>query len=133
MHLNQKGTVRDGQHGTIVQKFNENFALFESDTGAKFTIIYAEFKPDRGIAESEQLRAFPVATFFAFHPPGEGFACRAIKGGGLALDSCPPAPEEPRPRRPVSLHAVDHSVNAGEIWRSVYHGITGEVSGSHEK
>ena len=62
MKLHQTGTTTTGHHGVITKVF-PNGAIFKSDTGAKFSIITAEFMPDEAIeAERQEIRRVQAVT-----------------------------------------------------------------------
>lgn len=79
MKLGQRGTVRDGQKGVIVEVFT-NAGIFQSDTGARFTVLTCEFTPDDVTPEQQaKITKERKALFGNF--PTSGFHYRIVRDG----------------------------------------------------
>ena len=72
MRIGQRGTARDGQHGTITEVY-PNAVRFLSDTGAHFTLLNIEFTPDSASAILRGKIAKQANSFFSAIGPNDGF------------------------------------------------------------
>lgn len=79
--IGQRGKARNGQVGVVVEVFT-NALVFQSDTGARFTLLTCEFAPEREGTRERAVRVLQAAGLFANVGARDGFhyVRRVFKG-----------------------------------------------------
>lgn len=101
MKTGTKGTARNGQRGTVIAVYT-NAVLFQSTTGARFTLLNAEFTPDSATPDERARIATKAAALFERIGPRDGFQFRIQRNinGRIASASIarvPPFGGDPKP------------------------------------
>lgn len=109
MKIGQKGTARNGQTGEIVEVYT-NAVLFQSTTGARFTLLNAEFTPAGSTDEQRQKIARRAKALFEHVGPNDGFHFCAHRRLGrishVTFKRVPPFGGDPQPEvAPPSVFA----------------------------
>lgn len=86
MKIGQRGTARNGQTGTVVEVYT-NAVLFQSDTGAKFTLLtrFGEFTPDSATRDEKREIARNAKSHFAHVKAGFHAAIKYHRGRIIEL------------------------------------------------
>lgn len=85
MHIDQRGTARDGQHGVITEVY-PNAVRFLSDTGAHFTLLNCEFTPRSATPAERKAIAKAAQGTLGHIGPNHGFHYRIKHRGGKLIE-----------------------------------------------
>ena len=133
MKKNQAGTFADGQRGVIAHVYNDKFAIFQSDTGARFTILAEEFTPSGASAQEAASIASAHDQLFGHLAPADGFCFGVARRGGHVVEvwcyRLAPiySPGEVKRRR-WEQELAPRYANFGDSdgWRESYVALTGQ-------
>lgn len=82
MRQGERGKVRDGQKGYIAEVLT-NGGIFQSDTGARFTVLSCEFAADGEDTEDVLASVLAQQALFSHIRPGDGFAFKRTSRRGV--------------------------------------------------
>lgn len=123
MQIGQRGTARNGQRGVLAQIFT-NAVLFQSDTGACFTLLNCEFTPENATPAEVGTLAHAAAALFGFpHHEDGGFHYSRSGLKGAISHVCKRIsrwidPDAVKPATDADLEQAHLDISNGKRWGS---------------